>query len=288
MKLCKLVANLKNDFMKKTLLLLSFASFLSNAQVSSFPWTETFEDASATSSQWVCEYISGTNSSVPSGLFWSIKTTTSVGYYTSTGAYQGSKMAVFDTRSHSRDALARFISPVMNLSGVSNPKLDFYYRNMVWGSDQNELKIYYRTSATGTWTLITTFNTNVATWTNSGEITLPSPSATYQIALEGVAKYGYGLDVDNLKVNSANLSVSDVDAKSSELSVFPNPVSDVLNIKTKLKIAEFTISDVSGKNVKTGLSGSNQVSVRDLKSGMYFLTIKYSDGQVATSKFIKK
>jgi len=76
-----------------------------------------------------------------------------VGYYSSTGAYAGSKMAVFDTRSHTRDAVARFVSPVMNLSGVTSPKVDFYYRNMIWGSDQNILNIYYRTSSSGIWTL---------------------------------------------------------------------------------------------------------------------------------------
>jgi len=71
--------------MKKLLFSLVLISGLSNAQVNSFPWMETFEDASPTQSQWVCEYVAGTNSSVPSGLFWSIKTTTSVGYYRLTG-----------------------------------------------------------------------------------------------------------------------------------------------------------------------------------------------------------
>lgn len=276
--------------MKKTLLFLTFASILSTAQVSSFPWTETFEDASPTSSQWVCEYISGTNSSVTSGLFWSIKGTTSVGYYGSTGPYQGSKMAVFDTRSHSRDAIARFVSPVMNLSGVSNPKLDFYYRNLNWGADQNELKIYYRTSSTGTWTLVTTFNTSIATWTNSGEITLPNPSATYQIALEGVGKYGYGLDVDNLIVKNGTLSTSEIDKQKNIIKIYPNPTSDFVNIKSEKKISEVSIFDLTGKIINQTKEENNdlKIPVHHLPSGTYILQIKNSEGILSSQKFIRK
>lgn len=274
--------------MKKLLFSLVLISGLSNAQVNSFPWMETFEDASPTQSQWVCEYVAGTNSSVPSGLFWSIKTTTSVGYYSSPGAYDGSKMAVFDTRSHTRDAVARFISPVMDLSGVTNPTLDFYYRNMVWGGDQNVLNIYYRTSASGTWTLIATFDTNVPSWINSGSINLPNPSSTYQIALEGVADYGYGLDVDNLRVSSATLGVSETKTKDAAFKISPNPASDVLNIVSKENIAEISIFDGSGKVVLTDNSSRGQVGIQHLSSGLYFVSVKYQNGTTATSRFIKK
>ncbi|MFY1048007.1 T9SS type A sorting domain-containing protein [Chryseobacterium sp. GP-SGM7] len=276
--------------MRKALLFFTIATFLSNAQVTSFPWTETFEDTSPTSAQWVCQYISGTNSSVTSGIFWSIKATTSVGYFSSSGPYQGAKMAVFDTRSHSRDGIAKFISPVMDLSGVSNPKLDFYYRNMLWGSDQNELKIYYRTSTTGTWTLITTFNTNVATWTNSTEITLPNPSATYQIALEGVAKYGYGLDVDNLIVKSGTLSTSESDKHKTAFKIYPNPTSDYVNITSEKTISEVSIFDLTGKqiNYTKGDHTEIKIPVHQLPSGTYIIQLKNSAGILNSQKFIKK
>lgn len=275
--------------MNKLLYSLIFSAALTSAQVTSYPWTETFEDSSPTSSQWTCQYIAGTNTSVPSGLFWAIQTTRSVGYYGATGAYQGSKMAVFDTRSHTRDAVARFISPVMNLSSVANPTLDFYYRNMLWGTDQNILNIYYRTSATGSWTLITSFNSNISSWTNSGSVVLPNPSSTYQIALEGVAKYGYSLDVDNLKVSAGSLAVSEVNKMPLEFKISPNPVSDILNINSKENITGITIHDASGKFIKTeNIDSKNQISVQHLKSGIYFITVKYTDGTNSTSKFIKK
>ena len=275
--------------MKNTLLFLTLISAFINAQVSTFPWTETFEDTSPTQPQWVCEYIGGTNSSVPSGLFWSIKSTTSVGYYSSTGAYAGSKMAVFDTRSHTRDAVARFVSPVMNLSGVTSPKVDFYYRNMIWGSDQNILNIYYRTSSSGTWTLITSFNSNINTWTNSGAINLPNPSATYQIALEGVAHYGYGLDVDDLKVSSAILGTSEANRQKNTFKVYPNPASDFITISSEKRISEISLFDLSGKQlnrIKTDKTEAN-IPVSHLPKGTYIVQIN-SEGILNSQKFIKK
>ncbi|MFL9835581.1 T9SS type A sorting domain-containing protein [Chryseobacterium terrae] len=276
--------------MRKTLLLLSFVSFLSNAQVSSFPWTETFEDASTTSSQWVCEYVSGTNSSVPSGLFWKIGSNTSAGYYGSPGAYQGDKMAVFDVRSHPRDGIAKFISPIIDLSAVSNPKLDFYYRNLIWGSDQNELKIYYRTSQTGAWTLVTTFNTSISTWTNSGDITLPNPSATYQIALEGIAKYGFGLDVDNLTVKGGALSTLETERQKNSFKIYPNPSSDFVNIKSEKKVSDISIFDSTGKQVDYIKEDATEVKipVHQLPSGTYIIQIKNSEGVLSSQKLIKK
>ena len=276
--------------MKKSLFLLTITSFLCNAQVTSFPWTETFEDSSPTSTQWVCEYISGSNSSVPSGLFWSIKSATSVGYYSINGPHLGTKMAVFDTRSHSRDAKARFVSPVINLSSVQNPKLNFYYRNMTWGNDQNELKIFYRTSAIGTWNLITTFNTNVPTWANSGEITLPEPSSTYQIALEGLGMYGYGLDVDDLVVKDGVLSTYDIDKQKTSISIYPNPASDFLHIKSEKSISEVSIFDSTGKQISRIKEKNSEakIPVHYLNSGIYLIQIKNSEGIVSKQKFIKK
>lgn len=275
--------------MKKILLVLTFVTSLSYAQVTTFPWVETFEDSSPTSTQWICEYIGGTNTNVPSGVFWSIKGTTSVGYISSTAPYQGAKMAVFDTRSHTRDAVAKFISPVIDLTNVTNPKLDFYYRNLKWGTDQNLLNIYYRTSNTSPWVLITTFNTSIPTWANSGEITLPNPSATYQIALEGVAMYGYGLDVDNLEVKEGVLSTPNRDKKLN-VTVFPNPTSDYLVIKSEKIISEISIFDPTGKQISKSAHGNteSQISVRHLPTGVYMIQVKDIEGVVTSQKFIRK
>ncbi len=275
--------------MKKFILPFFIASFIANAQVTTFPWTETFEDASPTASQWVYEYISGTNSSATNNVFWTLRTSSSVGYVSNNTPYAGTKMLDFDPRSFSNHS-GRFISPVLNLSTSTNPTLDFFYRNLVWGTDQNILEIYYRTSSTAPWVLITTLNTSIPNWVNSGQIALPNPSATYQIAFVGIAKYGYAINIDDLKISSLALSVSDVNSNKIKTSIYPNPVADELNANSEFTISSYTITDYSGKKIKSQSANSKEIkiSVRDLSSGNYILILKDQKGNTSTQKFIKK
>lgn len=67
--------------------------------------------------------------------------------------------------------------------------------------------------------------------------------------------------------------------------IYPNPVFDILNIKSDTKISQFQILDTSGRVMKTGIlnSKNNAVNVSDLATGVYFLKL---DNQV--QQFIKK
>ncbi|KMQ65163.1 hypothetical protein ACM46_13365 [Chryseobacterium angstadtii] len=266
--------------MKKLFYSLLFTTTLINAQVTSFPWTETFETDSPTATSWTKIYESGNKE-------WSIVQTANPGYYTSSGPYAGSYMAQFDVTAFN-GATTKYVSPVLNLSSATSPSLEFYFRNEAWDSDQNEINVYYRTSTSGAWTLISNYNTSVADWTSSGILPLPSPSATYQIAIEGVANYGYAINVDNVTVNAGTLSTSETKLKAPQIKIFPNPVSKTLSIDSKEKIADATIHDVSGKIIRTEKISDNQISVEYLKPGVYFITVKHVDGTSNTLKFIKK
>lgn len=266
--------------MKKILLSLLFAPALINAQVASFPWTETFETSSPTASSWTKIYVSGTKE-------WTNVQTPYAGY--TTGPYAGTYMAEFDITSFAANT-TKYVSPVLDLSSATAPTLDFYYRNRDWGGDQNVLKVYYRTSASTAWVLISTYNTSQSAWVTSGVLPLPSPSSTYQIALEGVANYGYSINVDDVRVTSGTLSISEVTDKKDVFKVFPNPTSDYINITSKVSISEIILFDLNGKKIKT-LNPENaevNMSVRDLQSGVYVIQIKGEDDAVSSHKFIKK
>jgi hypothetical protein len=266
--------------MKKLFISFVLLGMSINAQVTTFPWNETFETTSATASAWTQIYESGTKD-------WENVSVAYAGY--TTGAYQGNLMAEFDITSFDGDA-TKYVSPVLNLSSVSSPTLEFYYRNRDWGGDQNELKVYYRTSATVGWTLITTFNSSISDWTSSGVLTLPSPSATYQIALEGVAWYGYSINVDDVLVKSGTLSTSESDKQKTTLKVYPNPASDFVNIKSEKRISEVSVFDLAGKQVNYIKEDNAEVkiSVQQLPPGTYIIQTKTSDGILSSQKFIKK
>ncbi len=69
-------------------------------------------------------------------------------------------------------------------------------------------------------------------------------------------------------------------------TVYPNPTSDFLNIKSSQKISKIEIYDMSGKLVKSGILKDEKINVQNLSKGNYLLKIQTENG-VVTSKFIK-
>src|SRR4029077_17230844 len=77
-------------------------------------------------------------------------------------------------------SVAKLISPALDLSSMPpalGATLTFWYANQDWAGDQNQLRVYYKTSAAGAWTLIpgAIYTANVGVWT---EVELPLPSST--------------------------------------------------------------------------------------------------------------
>ncbi len=89
--------------------------------------------------------------------------------------------------------------------------------------------------------------------------------------------------------NSSTLSVADgniVEINKRSISIYPNPTSDILNIKTDSKINAVSVVDMTGRKVDVKLNDT-QVDVRSLPAGTYLINIETKDG-ISTKKFIKK
>lgn len=88
----------------------------------------------------------------------------------------------------------------------------------------------------------------------------------------------------------ADCSLSTKDFTKDAVSVYPNPVSDVLHfdIKNESIIEKAVLFDISGRTVREYNNISNNaVSVSDLQSGTYILKLVSNKG-VFTQKVIKK
>ena len=161
--------------------------------VTTYPWTEGFENGGAIPVGWTQEYVYGT-------VDWTYQ---NGGYNGNpSAAYEGSYNAHFYYGSYSAYT-TQLITPPLDLSGLNNPTLNFAHAQDAWGSDQDVLRVYYKTTPDGAWQLLETYDSEVATWTLR-EITLPNPSSTYYIAFEGEAHYGYGVCIDEVKVWDAS------------------------------------------------------------------------------------
>ncbi len=121
---------------------------------------------------------------------------------------EGEAFAIF--KNISRGSSARLTSPIFDLTSLTNPTLDFVYIAKRWSSDLDELKVQYRTSAEEEWVDLVHYNTEETAWSQK-TITLPNPSATYQIAFLGISNYGYGAAIDNVVVYDAEQGGTDPD-----------------------------------------------------------------------------
>ncbi|WP_223607352.1 GEVED domain-containing protein [Chryseobacterium sp. OSA05B] len=98
----------------------------------------------------------------------------------------------------------------------------------------------------------------------------------------------YEFFVDNFKVESASLATSEVAAAKEIIKAYPNPFTDVLNISKAELVKSVSVSDVSGRLVKTIDNPSSALHLGDLKQGVYLVTLNMKDGSKQTIKAIKK
>lgn len=81
-------------------------------------------------------------------------------------------------------------------------------------------------------------------------------------------------------------SIANVE-NNTNISVYPNPVANTINVKGTKNIERITISNVSGQEIMNVSSPKQQINVSSLDKGVYFINI-YSNGTVKTEKFVKK
>ncbi|ESU28182.1 hypothetical protein FLJC2902T_15270 [Flavobacterium limnosediminis JC2902] len=121
----------------------------------------------------------------------------------------------------------------------------------------------------------------------------PSTTGVYYFSIKHTSPANAGgaahaLIIDNFTVTQ---TLSTDDFISSKLSVYPNPVNNVVNISNaeNLQINTVVINDINGRTVKTvNVNGvaETQINVSDLNSGIYFMNIETNEG-TATKKIIK-
>ena len=90
------------------------------------------------------------------------------------------------------------------------------------------------------------------------------------------------------KNTQTGIITDDIDLDSipdRDLSVYPNPTKDIINIKTnKINIEKIFIFDLSGKLLFT--SSERRINVSHLPASTYILSVKTPDS-VKSFKFIK-
>ncbi|WP_299225011.1 T9SS type A sorting domain-containing protein [uncultured Psychroserpens sp.] len=137
---------------------------------------------------WQQEYISGNND-------W---TTGGTNQNNTVGPRTGNAMAICYVGNFT-SPITNLVTPVLDLSGTTNPVLNFSYTNVNWEGDIDTMRVLYKTSAAGSWTELASYTSESPFWTDI-TLNLPNASSAYYIAFEGTANFGRGFTLDDVLV----------------------------------------------------------------------------------------
>ena len=83
-------------------------------------------------------------------------------------------------------------------------------------------------------------------------------------------------------------SLSNNDFKSLKFQLYPNPVTDIVNINSAEPLSKVEVINVLGKTVKVFTQNLESVNISNLPKGMYLLSLETQDQKTALKKIIKK
>ena len=239
--------------------------------INAYPWCDDFESGLG---NWTSSIYSGTEEWI-----WGSQNLNG-----SVVPLSGAAMAGFFSGNYNNDT-ASIISPSMDLTGVDDPQLTFNYTQVQWAGDQDQLRVFYRSSVDGDWVQIGEYTEEVTAWT---EITLdlPNPSSDYYVGFQATSGYGYGVTLDDVCVQTA---LSTNDNELLDMMVYPNPVDGgILTIQSPTEgMKEIEIYTVSGKKVMNTTINGNTLDVSSFDSGFYMLKVTINE-QSKVSKLIIK
>lgn len=141
-------------------------------------------------------------------------------------------------------------------------------------------KLYYSIDSGMTWTSIPR---EVIEFVNASTM-------DYHFTEEGVIVYiaTGDLGVVSFELDFSSLSTPEYPEMADDISVYPNPVMDKLNIHPgNQTILSISLYDSSGKQIST-TSNVESIEVSSLQNGLYFLKIQTENNHAIIKKIVKK
>lgn len=131
---------------------------------------------------------------------------------------------------------------------------------------------YKSTDSGSTFTQMTKINGILS----AGAAMVASTSDIFISGTSGIYKY------------SSTITGIENETELAEVSLYPTPCQEILFIDSRNSAVSYSISNLAGQSVLWGILDTNQVSLRDIESGAYLLTLVNGEGKKSTKKIIKQ
>ena len=208
---------------------------------------------------------------------------------TGAGTWQimmGSSTNVVAFRNAASGDEAQLVSTILDISNVTTPTLSFRHKQPHDLDSADELSVWYRTSGTGTWAFLANYTGIIEEYMDE-TISLPNPTATYQIAFRAVSHMGSGVYVDDVRVGHGGDGV--IEAQALSVAVSPNPTNGKITVDANVSNGNVIVFDMVGKQVALGniVDGQAEIDLSEFADGVYAVRISGDDG-IKAIKVVKK
>ena len=182
------------------------------------------------------------------------------------------------------DGTAVLISPVMDLSGYSDPHINYsrWFYCKYGAAEEDTMRVMISNGFTTAWIDITGHDpATELTWVPQSIRVLDhlDPTSTVQIIVR-VPDFDPDVNITEGGIDYfhvSNLNVADLpELVSGKVQVYPNPVSAALQVKTGAKErSSFRLFDPKGQLLLSGsfLGGDGSIDIKHLAAGLYFLQV---------------
>lgn len=155
-----------------------------------------------------------------------------------------------------------------------------------WATDDNGLTYKAEIPANTTATLYLPTESENDEFFEGGRPAAEAEGVTFEGIVNGKAVFTLGSGKYSFtRVNGSGILMPSVE--KNNISVYPNPVHNTLNIRSNENISKATVFDASGAVVMTDTSGNNYLDLSSLASGLYILTLETPSAIPFSVKVIK-
>ena len=253
-----------------------------------------FEDLSSninsdwTGSSWT-SIPSNSGTRIPGQYKWIHNSgSTPTDYTGPSSAYNGSIYAYTEATDSNPGDIAKLISPVFDLTSLSQPELSFYYH--MYGQDMGTLNVDTYNGTTWTNAVWSIQGQQQTSETDSWSLaSLVISNTVKQIRFRAIRGNGNRSDmaIDNFTIQE---SLSGINELTNVLGIYPNPTTGQFVIKSHdLDNANVFIYTLTGKEIYKGIIDNDvySINLKNAVKGVYLVKI-ISEGKLYVNKLIVK